>query len=33
MADVDILVPTDRALAAMRLLRELGWDSIDHPDP
>ena len=33
MADVDILVPTDRALAAIRLLRELGWDSIDHPDP
>jgi hypothetical protein len=33
MSDVDILVPTDRALAAIRLLRELGWDSIDYPDP
>jgi len=33
MSDVDILVPTDRALAAIPLLRELGWDSIDYPDP
>jgi hypothetical protein len=33
MADVDILVPTDRALAAIRLLRERGWDPVDDRDP
>lgn len=29
MADVDILVPTSRALAAIRLLRERGWKPVD----
>lgn len=33
MADVDVLVPSDRVLEAIRVLRELGWYPIDHPDP
>jgi hypothetical protein len=33
MSDVDILVPTDRALAAIRLLRENGWKPVNAWDP
>lgn len=33
MADVDVLVPTHRAIASIEVLREQGWHSLDHDRP